>query len=103
MAETQITYESLQEDPDFLDSAYHSLRGLGQNVSEDPKDIIDSFLTMRRYFDVNLGSTLIQGKKIEEWPDEYKQLYSHALGKIEKMPDFYKEGGAPAMDAVLDF
>ena len=103
MAETQITYESLQEDPDFLDSAYHSLRGLGQNVSEDPKDIIDSFLTMRRYFDVNLGSTLIQGKKIEEWPDEYKQLYSHALSKIEKMPSFFKEGGAPAMDAVLDF
>ena len=103
MAETQITYESLQEDPDFLDSAFHSLRGLGQNVSEDPKDIIDTFLTMRRYFDVNLGSTLIQGKKIEEWPDEYKQLYSHALGKIEKMPSFFKEGGAPAMDAVLDF
>ena len=103
MAETQITYESLQEDPDFLDSAFHSLRGLGQNVSEDPKDIIDSFLTMRRYFDVNLGSTLIQGKKIEEWPDEYKQLYSHALSKIEKMPSFFKEGGAPAMDAVLDF
>jgi hypothetical protein len=103
MAETQITYESLQEDPDFLDSAFHSLRGLGQNVSEDPKDIIDTFLTMRRYFDVNLGSTLIQGKKIEEWPDEYKQLYSHALSKIEKMPSFFKEGGAPAMDAVLDF
>jgi len=103
MAEEQITYESLQEDQNFLNSAYHSLRGLGQNVSEDPKDIIDSFLTMRRYFDVNLGSTLIQGKKIEEWPDEYKQLYSHALSKIEKMPSFFKEGGAPAMDAVLDF
>jgi hypothetical protein len=103
MAEEQITYESLQEDQNFLNSAFHSLRGLGQNVSEDPKDIIDSFLTMRRYFDVNLGSTLIQGKKIEEWPDEYKQLYSHALSKIEKMPSFFKEGGAPAMDAVLDF
>ena len=41
MAEEQITYESLQEDQNFLNSAYHSLRGLGQNVSEDPKDIID--------------------------------------------------------------
>jgi len=105
MAEEQITYESLQEDQNFLNSAYHSLRGLGQNVSEDPKDIIDTFLNMRRYFDVNLGSTLIQGKKIEEWPDEYKQLYSHALSKIDKLPmaGSPSGGGAPLLDAILDY
>ena len=105
MAEEQITYESLQEDQNFLNSAFHSLRGLGQNVSEDPKDIIDSFLNMRRYFDVNLGSTLIQGKKIEEWPDEYKQLYSHALSKIDKLPmaGSPSGGGAPLLDAILDY
>ena len=69
MADQQTTYEGLLKDNTFLNAAYHSLRGMGDNtVSADPKDILDTFLTQRRYFDVNLGSTIVQGNKIKDLP-----------------------------------
>ncbi len=89
MADTEITYESLQEDPDFLDVAFHSMRAMGYNPDPgDPQGILDQFLENKRYFDVNLVSTLSQGNKIVDLPDGYKQLYKHALDKVNKMPDF---------------
>tara|TARA_R100000995_G_scaffold44972_1_gene21165 strand:+ start:1516 stop:5217 length:3702 start_codon:yes stop_codon:yes gene_type:complete len=103
MADPKVTYESLQQDPTFLRSAYHSLRGLGENVSEDPKDIIDTFLTKRRYFDTNVLSTYNQGTDIEKLSDDNITNYSYALDQIKKMPDFYEEGGAPVSDALIDF
>ena len=105
MAETKITYESLQQDPTFLSAAYHSLRGLGENPSTDPKDIIDTFLTKRRYFDINVLSTLTQGSDIENLDDDNLKLYSHALDKIDKLPmaGSPSGGGAPLTDAVIDY
>ena len=87
MADDPVTYESLQNDSDFINAAYHSLRALGDNdVTTDPKDIIDTFLTKRRYFDVNLGSTIVQGNNIINLPDEDKELYSYAADQIKNMP-----------------
>ena len=103
MANEQTTYEGLLKDSNFLSSAYHSLRAMGDNtVSEDPKDILDTFLTKRRYFDVNLGSTIVQGNEIKDLPDTHKKLYSHALGKIEALPKL-GEGAAPLGDAAIDY
>ena len=103
MANKQTTYEGLLKDRNFLSSAYHSLRAMGDNdVSEDPKDILDTFLTKRRYFDVNLGATIVQGNEIKDLPDTHKKLYSHALGKIEALPNF-GEGSAPKFDASVDY
>lgn len=49
---------------------------MGDNtVSADPKDILDTFLTQRRYFDVNLGSTIVQGDKIKNLPEDYKSIF----------------------------
>ncbi len=79
MADEQTTYEGLLKDSNFLSSAYHALRGLGENISEDPKDILDTFLTKRRYFDVNLGATIVQGNQIKDLPEDYKKVYSYAL------------------------
>ena len=104
MADTEITYESLQEDPDFLDAAFHSMRAMGYNPDPgDPQGILDQFLENKRYFDVNLVSTLSQGNKIVDLPDGYKQLYKHALDKVNKMPDFYEEGGSGWANALPDF
>jgi len=103
MADKQTTYEGLLEDSQFLSSAYHSLRGMGDNsVSKDPKDILDTFLTKRRYFDVNLGSTIVQGNEIKELPQKYKDLYSYALDQTKAIPNF-GEGSAPLGDAVIDY
>ena len=99
-----VTYESLLNDSDFLSAAYHSLRALGDNdVTTDPKDVIDTFLTKRRYFDVNLGSTIVQGNNIINLPDEYKELYSYAADQIKNMPMAGKEGGADLGPAVVDY
>lgn len=49
-----ITYESLQQDDEFLDNAYFFLKDMGERVSEDPKDILDTFIEKRRAFDTNI-------------------------------------------------
>jgi len=105
MADTSITYESLQEDNDFLDSAYYALRSLGINTVDpsDPKDILDTFIEKRRYFETNLLSTINQGSIITDLPDDDKKLYRHALDKMQKMPDFWDEGGTGWGSAVGDF
>ena len=99
-----VTYESLQNDSDFINAAYHSLRAMGDNdVTTDPKDIIDTFLTKRRYFDVNLGSTIVQGNTIIDLPDEYKELYSYAADQIKNMPMAGMKGGADLSTAIVDY
>ena len=65
MADT-ITYENLQKDSDFLGDAYWFLQDTGQQVSKDPKDILDTFIEKRRAFDVNVGATYGQGSTIAE-------------------------------------
>ena len=102
MTEPEITYESLQKDNLFLDAAYHAMRDLGYNDVDpaDPKDIVDTFLENKRYFDTNLISTVTQGNNIIDLPDDSKQLYKYALDKINKMPDF-DDGFVNAMGDYL--
>ena len=102
MAIKTPTYESLQNDPKFLSAAHHTLNALSIPTSENPQEIVDNFLTHRRYFNTNLGSTIKQGSRIMDLPDQYKQAYAYATDQIDKMPDF-GEGSAPLMDGVLDY
>ena len=104
MTDPKVTYESLQQDPTFLRAAYHSLRELGENPSEDPKDIIDTFLTKRRYFDVNVLSTYNQGSDIEKLSDDNITNYSYALDQIKKMITLILKGereSASSIDKTL--
>jgi len=102
MAEPTPTYESLQNDPKFLSAAHHTLNALSIPTSENPEEIIDNFLTHRRYFNTNIGSTIKQGSRIMDLPDQYKKAYSYATDQIEKMPNF-GEGAPPVIDGVLDY
>lgn len=102
MAIKNPTYESLQNDTKFLSAAHHTLNALSIPTSENPQEIVDNFLTHRRYFNTNLGSTIKQGSRIMDLPDQYKQAYAYATDQIDKMPDF-GEGSAPLMDGVLDY
>jgi len=102
MSEQTPTYESLQNDPKFLSSAHHTLNALSIPTSENPQEIIDNFLTHRRYFNTNIGSTIKQGSRIMDLPDQYKKAYAYATDQIEKMPDF-GDGAPPLMDGVLDY
>ena len=60
----EVTYESLQQDSDFLNNAYFFLQDMGERVSENPKDILDTFIEKRRAFDTNIFSTYSQGSNI---------------------------------------
>ena len=102
MAE-QATYEGLQQDDDFLDDAYWFLKDVGESVSTNPKDILDTFIEKRRAFDVNVFSTYSQGSDIKKAQDETKKYYRRAVEKLDQMPDFYESGGAPAGKAILDY
>ncbi len=102
MAE-KVTYESLQEDTDFLNNAYFFLKDMGERVSSDPKDILDTFIEKRRAFDTNIFSTYSQGTDIAEASNAVKLNYRAAIDKLDQMPDFYEKGGAPTGGALFDY
>jgi len=101
--ENKITYEGLQQDNQFLDNAYWFLKDMGERVSEDPKDILDTFIEKRRAFDTNIFSTYSQGTDIAEANAETQQFYRKAIDKLDQMPDFYEKGGAPTGSALFDY
>ena len=82
----KITYESLLKDDKFLSDAYYALQGMGYDVTYNRKEVLDKFLQTRRYFDVNLASTITQGGDIKDLSDEDKESYKNALNKIEEFP-----------------
>ncbi len=58
----KVTYNSLLEDDEFLNNAWNALQAQGINVSNERKDILDRFLTNKRYFDTNILSTYNTGQ-----------------------------------------
>ena len=104
MAQKNITYEGLQKDSDFLSSAYHSLRALGENPSpNNPKEIVDTFLTKRRWFNANLGATVNQSRTIlNDFSPDLLTVYQHAVDKVDAMPNF-GDGAAPEWEAAGDY
>ena len=102
----QVTYEKLLKDDAFLNDAYHALRALGNNrLSNNRKEILDAFLTKRRYFDTNIVSTFNQADAIKDLNNLDKTSYINALNKIEKLPSAFgfSEGGAPMWKALKDY
>ena len=99
----KITYNSLLRDDKFLNDAYHSLRAQGINVSKKRKDIVDRFLTNKRYFDTNLASTFVIGDEVKKMSDANKQSYSRAVTKVEQLPSVGKIGAAPTSDLIKDY
>ena len=98
-----VTYESLQEDSDFLSNAYWYLKDVGETVSQDPKDILDTFMEKRRAFDANIASTYSQGSTIADASADTQRFYKKALDKLDKMPSFWSKGGAPTGKALWDY
>ena len=87
MAKQKPTYENLKTNPLFLNAAYHTLRGLGENTSKDPEEIVDTFLTKRRWFAVNLGAAIGQGDDIlnDFSPAILHQVLLHFLLLVEEV------------------
>jgi hypothetical protein len=98
-----IPYDQFLKDDLWLDAAYHSLRDLGEDVSEDPKDILDTFLTKSRYIDTNLYSAGSTASKVEDFDDDGKKLLGYALEKLKRLPNFYEKGGASSLGALKDY
>ena len=103
--DTSNHYKSLINDQNFMSSAYYSLKALGDNPNWDkPEELMDNFLTKKRYFDTNLLSTANIARKVtSDFSDEDKKDFAYALDRIEKMPSFYQTGGAPASSAIADY
>ena len=55
---SNITYDDLVNNDRFVSSAYRSLVALGETPSQNRKEIVDDFLTKKRYFENNLVTTL---------------------------------------------
>jgi len=98
-----VTYNSLLQDDDFLSDAYHSLRGMGYEVTNDREQVLKKFLQTRRYFDTNLASTITQGDNIKDLSDADKKSLRNALDKVDKLPSIFSKGSAPKWNALKDY
>ena len=99
----QVTYDSLLKDDEFLNDAYYALRAQGINVSQRRGDIVDRFLTNKRYFDTNIASTFVIGDEVKKMSDEDKKSYARAVTKVEQLPTIGKAGAAPTSDLIKDY
>ena len=103
MSQQSVTYEDLKKDSKFLNAAYSTLRGLGENVSKNPEEIVDTFLTKRRWFNANLGSTISQSNDIlNDFTPRMLKDYQYAVDQIDAVPNF-GEGSAPKWEAATDY
>jgi len=98
-----VTYNSLLQDDKFLSDAYHSLRGMGYEVTNDREQVLKKFLQTRRYFDTNLASTITQGDNIKDLSDVDKKSLRNALDKVDKLPSIFSKGSAPKWNALKDY
>ena len=99
----KVTYDSLLRDDKFLNDAWNSLQAQGINVSDNRKDILDRFLTNKRYFDTNIASTFVIGDNVKDMSEANKQSYANAVTKIEELPSIGKAGAAPTSSLIKDY
>ena len=99
---SKITYDDLVHNDRFVASAYRSLVALGETPSKKPKEIVDDFLTKKRYFENNLVTTLGVAGSVKTMSPQQKNEFGAALSMVEQIPNFHEEGGAPGFDAVKD-
>ena len=103
MSQLSVTYEDLKKDSKFLNAAYSTLRGLGENVSKNPEEIVDTFLTKRRWFNANLGATIGQADDIlNDFTPRMLKDYQYAVDQMDAVPNF-GEGSAPKWEAATDY
>ena len=99
----KVTYDSLLRDDEFLNDAWNALQAQGINVSDNRKDILDRFLTNKRYFDTNLASTFSIGDNVKDMSEADKQSYANAVTKVEQLPSIGKAGAAPTSSLIKDY
>mgnify|MGYP001209929629 FL=1 len=99
---SNITYDDLVNNDRFVSSAYRSLVALGETPSQNRKEIVDDFLTKKRYFENNLVTTLGVASDVKTMSLQQKNEFGAALSMVEQIPNFHEEGGAPGFDAVKD-
>ena len=100
----QTTYQSTLKNDAVINDMYHVLNRMGVEVGTNRKEILDSFLTNRRYFDTNIFSTVATGRKIKALPQKYKEGYVRAINHVDTMPSiFSRKGSAPKWKALKDY
>ena len=99
----KVTYDSLLGDDKFLNDAWNALNAQGINDSNNRKDILDRFLTNKRYFDTNIASTFSIGDNVKDMSEANKQSYANAVTKVEQLPSIGKAGAAPTSSLIKDY
>ena len=102
-SENQRPYESLIADNDYTDSVYNILKDLGVDVDyNNKKDIVDSFLLRKRFFENNLLAAPYAKSVVDDMSDDNKVLLGYALKETEKIPTI-GEGSAPLLPKLRDY
>jgi hypothetical protein len=104
MAEPKLTFDQALQNKDLIDSMYYSLQGLGEeNLEYDPETILNTFLTKKRYGDVNIFSTVGQLQDVKGMDQNTKDMFAYSLQEAEKLPSIFDKGGASSGKAVADY
>ena len=102
---TETFYDNVLQNKTAIDSMYYVQKDLlGQDIPYDPKTILDSFLTHKRYFEANILSTANTAIKVldENTPEDLKRMYAYSSKIVEDMPNF-GEGAPPLLEATGDY
>jgi hypothetical protein len=104
MSEPKLTFDQALQNKDLIDSMYYSLQGLGENNLEyDPETILNTFLTKKRYGDVNIFSTVGQLQDVKGMDQNTKNMFAYALQETEKLPSIFSSGSAGTASAIGDY
>jgi len=96
------TYDELLNDDLFADSVYHIYTEMGKDIPETRKELVDDFLSTKRYFEDNLYGTFDVGSDLTSLSDNGKVLAGYALQQVDALPTIFEEGSAPVGDAIFD-
>jgi len=99
----KISYNDMLKNSNAISAMYYALQDMGETVSEDPKQILDTFLTRQRYINVNELSTGVALFKESKYNDDQKAMLRTALTYLDKMPSFGSSEGAPTLSAITDY
>ena len=96
------TYDELLNDDTFSDSVYYLYTELGKDIPETRQELVDDFLSQKRYFEDNLVGTFDFGGDLKNLSDQGKIFAGYAFNQVDALPTIFEEGSAPVADAIFD-
>ena len=104
------TYDALLNSRQFVSDAVATLRALGEDVSDNPQEVVDDVLTEYRWGGLgtsdtpgNVFSALQHREKLSNLDKDTLDAVNRVATQIEQLPGIFEDGGAPVFSGLGDY